>query len=111
MKNVAFVVVALGILLATAASSLAGDSWGGHGDRHRAPVHHPYHPGYSASYYGGYRPVIVAPTQCYGYPSYSPVIGPVYSPVVPYPYYRSYYGAPGVSFGYRGPGVAIGVGF
>ena len=110
MKSVALVVVALGILLVTASPSLAHDSWAGHG-RYCAPVHHPHYQGYSASYYGGYRPVIVAPTQFYGYPSYSPVVGPVYSPVAPYPYYPNYYGAPGVSFGYRGPGVAIGVRF
>jgi hypothetical protein len=68
MKSVALVVVALGVLLATAAPSLAHDSWARHGGYY-APVHHPYHPGYSASYYGGYRPVVVAPTQFYGDPT------------------------------------------
>jgi hypothetical protein len=107
MKSVALVVVALGLLLAMAAPSLAHGYW--------APVHHHY---YGPYYYGGYRPVVVAPTvvapaPVYGYapysPAYPPVVAPAYSPVVTSPYY--YYGAPGVSFGYRGPRVSIGLGF
>jgi hypothetical protein len=104
MKSVALVVVALGLLLAMAAPSLAHGYW--------APVHH--HHVYSGPYYhGGYRPVVVgpapvvAPAPVYGYTACPPVVGPVYAPVAPCPYY---YGAPGVTFGFRGRGVAVGVG-
>ena len=102
MKNVALVVVALGLLLAMATPSLAHGYW--------APAHH-YH-GY---YYGGYSPVVVvpapvpAPAPVYGYAPYPPVVAPGFSPVVPAPYY--YRGVPGVSLGYRGRGLSIGVGF
>ena len=61
MKNVALVVVALGLLLAMAAPSLA------HG-----PVI--YHHGHSGPYYyGGYGPVVVAPAPVYNYPTYPPL--------------------------------------
>ncbi|MGO9114168.1 MAG: hypothetical protein ACLP9L_33560 [Thermoguttaceae bacterium] len=100
MKSVALSLVALGLLLAMAAPSLA------HG--YCGPVHHYHHGAY---YYGGYSPVVVAPAPVYGYPTYPPVVtpavAPVVTPVVPGPYY---YGAPGVYLGYRGPRVAIRVG-
>ncbi len=101
MKSLAFVVVALGLLLAMAAPSLAQGYW--------APAHHHRSVYVSPRYYGGYRPVVVVPAPVYSYPAYPPVVGPVYAPVVPGPTY--YYGAPGVTFGYRGPGVSVGVGF
>jgi hypothetical protein len=106
MKSMAVVVVALGLLLAMAAPSLA------HG--YCAPVHHHHH-GYSGPYYyGGYSPVVVVPAPVYGYAAYPPVVtpgvAPVVAPVVPGPYYYGY-GAPGVTLGYRGPRVAVRVGF
>jgi hypothetical protein len=104
MKGVAFLVVALGLLLAMAAPSLAHDHWGGHGGYY-APIHHH---GYYGPHYGGYRPVVVVPAPVYGYATYPPVVGSVYAPVVPGP---CYYGAPGVSLGFRGPRVSVGVGF
>ena len=60
--------------------------------------------------------MVVVPAPAYGYATYptvvapvvSPAVAPVVVPVVPSPYY---YGAPGVSLGYRGPGVAVRVGF
>ena len=102
MKNVALVVVALGLLLAMAAPSLA------HG-----PVYHHGHSG--PHYYGGYSSVVVVPAPVYNYTTYptvvtpavAPVVVPVYPPVVPGPYY---YGAPAIGFGYRGPRVAVRVG-
>ena len=99
MKSVALVVVALGLLFAMAAPSLA------HG-----PVHYYHHYGYAGPhYYGGYPTVVVTPAPVYGYATYPPVVAPVYPPVAPGPCY--YYGTPGVSLGYRGPGLRIGVGF
>jgi hypothetical protein len=107
MKSVSVGVVALGLLLAMAAPSLAHGYW--------APGYH-YHHGYSGPYYyrGGYSPVVVVPAPVYGYPTYPPVVTPaaplVVTPVVPSPYYYGY-GAPGVTFGYRSPRVGIGVAF
>jgi len=100
MKSVSILVVALGLLLAMAGPSLANGYW--------APAHH-HHYGYAGPYYSaGYRPVVVVPAPVFGYATYPPVVAPVYAPVAPGPYY---YGAPSVSFGYRGPGVSVGVGF
>lgn len=101
MKSVAIVVVALGLLMAMAAPSLAHGYW--------VPVHH-HHYAYSGPYYyGGYAPVVVTPAPVYGYTTAPTVVAPAYPPVAPTPYY--YYGAPGVSLGFRGPRVSIGVGF
>ena len=101
MKSVALVVVALGLLLAMAAPSSAHSYWG--------PVHH-HHYGYAGPYYyGGYSPVVVVPAPAYVNPAPPTVVAPAYPSVVPSPYY--YYGTPGVSFGYRGPRVSVGVGF
>jgi len=103
MKSMAVLVVTFGLLLAMAAPSMA-HGWG--------PAYHHYHGYLRPYYYGGYRPVVVAPPPVYGYPAYPPVVAPaapVVTPVVPSPYY--YYGAPGITFGYRGPRVGIGVGF
>ena len=103
MKAVALVVVAFGLLFAMAAPSMAHGYW--------APGYH-YHGYVRPYYYGAYRPVVVAPPAVYSYAPYPPVVvpapAPVVTPVVPSPYY---YGAPGVTFGYRGPRVGIGVGF
>ena len=101
MRSVAVVVVALGLLVAMAAPSLA------HG--YGPPVHHH---GYAGGYYyGGYRPVVVVPAPVYGYAAYPPVVAPavapVVVPVVPSPYY---YGVPGISLGYRGRGLSVRVG-
>ena len=104
MKKVALIVVAFGLLLAMAAPSLAHGYW--------APVHHHY--AYPRPFvYGVYSPVVVAPAPVvtpapvYGYATYPPA-PPVIAPVVPGPAY--YYGVPGVTFGFRGRRVAIGVG-
>ena len=101
MKSVASVVVALGLLLVMAVPSLAHDHWAGHGGYH----HHPVYTG--IYYYGGCPTVVVAHPPVYT--NYPPVVAPVYVPVVPSAGY--YYGVPGVSLGYRGPRVRIGVGF
>jgi len=107
MKSLALVVVALGLLFAMVAPSLAHEHWAGRGGYY-APAYYHHH-GYSgAYYYGGYRPVVVVPAPVYGYTNYPPAVAPVYGTAVPPPYY---YGAPAVTFGYRGPGVRIGVGF
>ena len=110
MKSVALVLVALGLLLAMAAPSMA------HGPHY---YHHgyarPYYYGGYGPYYGGYgpavvvAPTVVAPVPVYGYATYPPAVTPVYPPVAPSPCY--YYGGPGVSLGYRGRGLSIGVGF
>ncbi len=80
MKSVALVLVALGLLLAMAAPSMA------HGPYH-------YHHGYARPYYyGGYgpavvvAPTVVAPAPVYGYATYPPAVAPVYPPVAPSPY-------------------------
>ncbi len=66
MKSVALVVVALGLLFAMAAPSLA------HG-----PVHYYHHYGYAGPhYYGGYPTVVVTPAPVYGYATYPPVVAP-----------------------------------
>ena len=101
MKRVAFVVVALGMLLAMATPSLA----------HGVPVYHHHH-GYAGPYYyGGYSPVVVAPAPVYSYPTYAPVVTPVVTPVitpvVPGPYY---YRAPSSASATAGRGVAVRVG-
>ena len=89
MKVVAPVVVALGLLLAMAAPSLAHDHWGGHDGYH-------HHPVYAAPYYyGPYRPVVVvpapspvvvAPPPAYPYVTPAPVVVPACPTVVPRPY-------------------------
>ncbi len=107
MKSVAVIVVALGLCLAMTAPSLAHEHWAGHGGYY-APIHH-HHYGYAGTYYGGYFPVVVAPAPVYGYTGYPTVVAPAYGPVVPALGY--YYGGPGVTFGYRAPHVAVGVGF
>jgi hypothetical protein len=114
MKGIALGIASLGILLASAAPSLA-DHW--HGYDH-GPYHHHGH-----YYYSGYAPVVVAPaapivvapatpvvaTPSCGYSAYAPypAVAPVYPVVAPRPYY---YG-PSVSFGVRTHGLAVGVGF
>jgi hypothetical protein len=106
MKRVALVLVALGLVFATAAPSFAHVYYG--------PAHHYYRGYVRPHYYGGYAPVVIAPAPVYGYATYPPVVMPVVLPVVtpavpvaPGPYY---YGAPGVGIGIRGPRVSIGVG-
>jgi hypothetical protein len=106
MKKVVLAVLVLGLLFAAAAPSLAHDHWAGHGRYYGPAYHHGY---WGPQYYGGYRPIVVVPTApVYGYRVYPPAIGPVYStPVVPYPYYAT----PGVTLGFRGPRISVGVGF
>jgi hypothetical protein len=106
MKGFAVGLLALGLWFVTAAPTFAHDHWGGYYGHH----HH--------GYYVGPR-VIVAVPPVYGYagyPPYGPVVAPAYPPfvtgvpvVAPRPYY--YYGAPAVTFGFRGRGIAVGVGF
>jgi hypothetical protein len=98
MKGIAICIVAFGLLAATAAPSLAGNWYpGGY-----VPAHYRHH------FYPA--PVIVAPAPVYGYayPAYAPVVAP-YPAIAPAPG-PYYYGAPAIGFGYRGRGVAIGVG-
>jgi hypothetical protein len=93
MKYVAVVLVAFGLLFAMSEGSQAHEHW--------------YHHGYYAGtvYYPAPAPVVVAPA-----PVYPPVVAPAYPGVVPV-YPAPYYYAPGVRFGYRGHGVALGVHF
>ena len=106
MKSVAMCVLAFGLVLATAAPSLA------HGPSY-------YHHGHVV-YYGGYARVVVAPAPLVvapasvvvdpayaSYPAYAPAVAPAYPAVVPAPYY---YDRPGVVVGYRGHGFAVRVG-
>lgn len=110
MKGLMMCAVALGILAATAAPSLAGNWYPGS----YVPGHYRHH------YYYPPAPVVAVPAPVYGYayPTYAPVVtpyavaspAPVVTPapvVAPTPYY---YGAPAISFGYRGRGFAVGVG-
>jgi hypothetical protein len=106
MRGLALCTIALGLLLAMAAPSMAENYYVGS----VVPWQH-YHHGY-------YGPrVVVSPVPVYGYaayPGYPPVVAPPYvvpAPAVvgPAPYY--YYGRPAVTFGYRGGGIAVGVGF
>ena len=98
MKSLALGVVAFGLLLATAAPSLA-----------RPPVvYHPVHV-YAGPYYRG--PVVVVPVPVYSYATYPaavpvapPVVAPVVSPVAMAPYYQI---NPGVSVGIRAPHVTV----
>ena len=77
MKALAVVAVAFGLMLATAAPSLA------HG--YHGPVYHHHHGYAGPCYYGGYRPVVVVPAPVYYPPVVTPLAPPVVAPVVPAP--------------------------
>jgi hypothetical protein len=92
MKRVALVAVLFGLLSVAAATSQAHEHWDHHHGYYSGRVYYP-------------APVVVAPAPVVVAPA--PVIVP-YPAVVPAPYY---YGVPGVTLGYRGHGVRVGVHF
>ncbi len=107
MKGLALCTLALGLMVAMAAPSWAGQYYPGS----YVPHHH------HRVYYS--QGVVVRPAPVYGYaayPGYGTVLVPGNSTIVPVPpvvgpapYY--YYNGPVAAFGYRGRGFAAGVRF